>query len=249
MSRPIPPKGSVADWLRQEASQPFVQGRAGDEDDIPLGWLPEVIDTDPRILDAIVVLLAEGDPVVTSRLLTAAASSKATPLFRGAVARAIGKSATTLSRTNAASDQSALGMAVYAIWPPPPLSDDTILALSRISRPEDGWPLSLRTVIVVDFPRVADSVASSFERMSDEEQRYVLLGLLQRAAPSTLNDLFDRIGRDGSQSLRARVSAALKRTLDELDDARRFAAASGVNMSGETGAARWQRYAPLLRNP
>ena len=249
MPQPIPPTGSVVDWLRNEASQQFVQGRAGDEDDLPVAWLLQAIDRDRRIVDAVVELLGEGDPVISARLLALAASSNASAVFKGAVARAIGRSASVLAQTQAATDQSALGMAVYALWPPPPLGDETIDALVRIDRPEDGWPLSLRTVILADFSRVADSVADAFDKMSDKEQRYVLLGLLQRAAPDTVRTLVERIGNDGSPALRSRVATALKATLDDLDEARKFATAAGTPPPGESGADRWKRYAPLLRVP
>lgn len=246
--QPIPTSGPILNWLRNEASQPFVQGREGAEDDLPLGWLPQLASSDQRVPDAVVQLLGERDPVVTSRIVAVAAASDA-PALKGAVARAIGKSASVLASVHAGSEQSALGTAVYAIWPPPPLSDDTIQALTKISRREDGWPLSLRIAIAVDFSRVADSVVSAFEQMTDDDQGYVLLGLLQRAAPNTIVALLQRIGNDGSAALRARVSAALKTTLDKLDEARAFAAKSGVDLPGEPGSARWQKLGPLLRTP
>lgn len=246
--QPIPTSGPVANWLRNEASQPFVQGRDGAEDDIPLGWLAQLAASDKRVPDAVVQLLSEGDPVVTSRIVAVAAASDA-PALKGAVARAIGKSAKVLAGVQGTSEQSALGTAVYAIWPPPPLGDDTIDSLIQISRREDGWPLSLRTVIVVDFTRVADAVVSGFDQMTDDDQRYVLLGLLQRAAPDTMSALLQRIGDDGTPALRARVATALKASLDTIDEARSFAAKSGVNLPGEPGSARWQKLAPLLRTP
>jgi len=94
--QPIPISGPVVNWLRDEASQPFVQGRQGADDDIPLGWLPQLASSDKRVPDAIVQLLGEGDPVVTSRIVAVAAVSDAAPL-KGAVARAIGKSAKVLA--------------------------------------------------------------------------------------------------------------------------------------------------------
>ena len=109
--------------------------------------------------------------------------------------------------------------------------------------------MSLRTAIAVDFARVADAVVSGFDQMTDEDQRYVLLGLLQRAAPDTLKALLQHIGDDGTPALRTRVAAALKATLDKLDEARSFAAKSGVDLPGEAGSARWQKLAPLLRAP
>jgi hypothetical protein len=246
MNTPIPATGSVVDWLRNEARQPFVEGRGDEGDFIALQWLLPMVDRDPRIPAAIVDLLGEGDAVVTARLLQLAAAPDASATLRGAVARAVGKHHQKLAALVLSSDQSALGAAVYAMWPSPPLADDTLDALHDVQRAEDGWPLSLRTGIVADLPRFEDRLVGDFDRMSDREQREVLRGLLARGSEKTIVEVLEKLGRDGGPALVARVAQSTKSTLDDFDDARKFAAQSGTNLPGDDGATRWARYAPKL---
>lgn len=246
MSVSVPPSGPLVDWLRDQARQPFIQARGDEGDQIPLQWLVPLVDSDSRIPAAIGELLGEGEPIVTARLLAVAAAAGSSTTFRGLVARAIGKDADVLARTDVGDAQSALGLAVYALWPPVPMADDTLQALQRIQRREDGWPLSLRTGIAIDFPRFASDAVPGFDRMTDREQHDVMRGLLQRADERTVLQLFGEIARDGTDVLKRRVAAATKATLDELDRARRFASSSGAQLPGDPGSARWPRLAAAL---
>ncbi|MGZ3426458.1 MAG: hypothetical protein ACXVCV_07410 [Polyangia bacterium] len=245
MQSPIPASGPVVDWLRNEARQPFTEARGDVGDFIALQWLLPMVDRDPRIPAAIVDLLGEGDELVTTRLLQLAAAPDATATLRAAVARAIAKHHRTLAGLSLG-DQTALGMAVYAMWPSPPLADDTLDALHDVQRPEDGWPLSLRTGIVADLPRFQDRLVGDFARMSDREQREVMRGLLARASEKTILDVLEQLARDGDAALVARVAQATRSTLDDFDEARSFAAKAGTTLPGDDGAKRWPRYAAKL---
>jgi hypothetical protein len=243
---PIPSTGSLVDWLRSEAQRPFQEPRGDEGDQIALQWLQPLVDRDPRIAAAVVELLGEGDRMVTTRLLQLAAAPDATASLRGAVARAIAKHHQTLAAVQCSSDQTALGLAVYAMWPPPPLADDTLAALHDVQKPEDGWPLSVRTGIVTDLPRFSDRLVGDFARMTDREQRNVLLEVFARASEQTLLDMFAQLASEADAALIARVAQATKATLDDLDEARRFAAARGTHLTGDDGATRWARYAAAL---
>ncbi len=246
MPTPIPARGSVVDWLRKEAREPFMEARGDVGDLIALAWLLPMIDHDRRISAAIVDLLGEGDALVTPRLLELAATPDASAKLRAAVARAIAKHHETLASVPISSEKTALGCAIDAMWPAPPLSDDTLDVLHDVQRPEDGWPLSLRTGIVADLPRFADRFVGDFDRMSDGEQREVMRGVLTRATENTILALFERLAREASAPIVARVAHATKSTLDELDEARTFAAKAGTTLPGEDGATRWPRYAARL---
>jgi hypothetical protein len=246
MHSPIPASGSVVDWLRNEARQPFTESRGDVGDFIALQWLLPMVDRDPRISAAIVDLLGEGDQLVTERLLQLAAAPDASATLRAAVGRAIAKHHQTLAGVQTSSDQTALGSAVYAMWPAPPLSDDTLDALHDVQRSEDGWPLSLRTGIVADLPRFEDRLVGDFTRMSDREQREVMRGVLARATEQTILEVMERLARDGDAALVARVAQATRSTLDDFDEARSFAAKAGTQLPGDDGATRWPRYAAKL---
>jgi hypothetical protein len=246
MHTPIPASGSLVDWLRNEARQPFTEARGDAGDFIALQWLLPMVDRDPRIATAVVDLLGEGDALITTRLLQLAAAPDATATLRAAVARAIAKHGRTLAGLQLSDEQTALGQAVYAMWPSPPLSDETLAALHDVQRPEDGWPLSVRTGIVADLPRFQDRLVGDFGRMSDREQREVMRGLLASANEKTILDVLEQLARDGDAALVARVSQATKSTLDDFDEARSFAAKSGTKLPGDDGATRWLRYAAKL---
>lgn len=246
MPAPAPASGSVVDWLRHEARQPFVEPRGDAGDAIALQWLLPMVDRDPRMAAAVVDLLGESDELITSRLLQLAAAGDAPASLRAALARAIGEHHRTLAALSLSSEQSALGMAVHAMWPPPPLAADALAALHDVQRAEDGWPLSVRTGIVADLRRFEDRLVGDFDRMSDRDQREVMRGLLAHASERTILDMLAVVARGADAALIARLAQSTRSTLDDFDEARRFAAKSGTQLPGDDGTKRWPRYAAAL---
>ena len=86
---------------------------------MPLQWLPELAEGDSRVAFAVEHLLAEGDPVVTDRLLHVATNAA----LRRAVAAALPRAAATLAsifkRELEAKDDSRQKLAAIGIALPP----------------------------------------------------------------------------------------------------------------------------------
>jgi hypothetical protein len=243
MQNPPPATGPLIDWLRDEAGAPFEAPRGDVGEQVALQWLPELAETDSRVVFAVEHLLAEGDRGITDRILHVATNAP----MRRAVAAALPTAAPTLASVPAAGGFTELARAVFALrtLDGVPLSTATLRVLHDIDRSENGWPTSAAIGLANapdDFldllgPAIA---AATMEQMS--EFASVLLGGDESALAKVL-----RAAGKQPDSQRDKLADAIKRELDTRDQSRNKLAAIAIALPpAESGHSRWQRYASLL---
>jgi hypothetical protein len=249
-----PASGPLTDWLREEARQPFEAPRGDQGDQLPLQWLIEFMGQDPslakRVAGAVEELLGESDSRVTERILTIAALPEASPTLRSAVANAIGRHADTLAKSAGVMGEPLLAAALRSLQTnrfTKPLSNETIAALEKIERPEEGWPLSVLIGLFADGDRFVGRLVPTLLQLGDEQMDRFVGGLLACGGEALVRVALERIGREAPKPLRQKVAKAVKAKHDELADAREQLVRMGVKVApADPRKVVWARYAGWL---
>lgn len=244
METPPPRTGSLIDWLRNEAKAPFETPRGDVGDQVALQWLPEFAENDSRVPFAVEHLLGEGDELVVYRLIHVASTSAA---MRRAIAAALPHSAASLAQLHAGGGFTELGRAVRVLGNVAglTLSPAAAQALHDIDRTENGWPTSAAIGLALAPDEFVDLLPSAVMAATDEQIREFALVLIG-ASEAALDKVF-RAAATQPDAVRQKLADAVKGELETKDQSWQKLAAMGFSLPPtESGASRWQRYAPLL---
>lgn len=224
-SHELPDDGDLAPLLRQVATQGFVErGDVGDFS--PLDWVARLYEAYPewrdRVDEAYATLLTAEDPIPTFVL----DQVKKMPVrsFLPRLYRAIeGRCAELAARvdTTRTGGRSLLGSIVNTaammgkiVHPSVTLAHE----LAAIDRPEDGWPSSLRLALPSDVQGLLPRVTTALKQLDDDQLYDFVNGMVADGPPWTVV-VFDEISR-GPTDLRDRVARAVRRSTDEIEQAR-----------------------------
>src|SRR5579859_2696810 len=158
-NREIPATGSLVPLLREQARQSFILPPGEEGDQTPLDWVGRLMATDgsfvPRVREAYLELLLDPDPAV-ARVVLQQLPSFPVPLTRDLfdLIREHGSELAArpdISRTDGQSLLGAVIRVLAALRPSSVPAPDSVAALARIVRPEDGWPEAFFLALVGDL--------------------------------------------------------------------------------------------------
>lgn len=224
-SHELPADGDLVPLLRQVASQGFVErGDVGDFS--PFDWVARLYEAYPewrdRVDDAYATLLTAEDPLpkfVLDQVQKMPVRSFLPRLYsaiEGRCAELAARVDTTRTdgRSLLGSIVSTAAMMTNAAHPSVALAHE----LAAIGRPEDGWPSSLRLALPSDVRGLLPRVTTLLKQLGDEQLYDFVNGMVADGPPWT-DVVFEEIGR-GPTNVRDRVARAVRRSTDEMEEAR-----------------------------
>ena len=224
-SHELPDDGDLVPLLRKVATQGFVErGDVGDFS--PFDWVARLYEAHPewrdRVDDAYATLLTAEDPL--PKFVLDQVQKMPVRSFLPRLYKAIeGRCAKLAARvdTTRTDGRSLLGSIVNtaaimnkSVHPSVALAHE----LAAIDRPEDGWPSTLRLALPGDVRGLLPRVTSALKQFDDEQLYDFVNGMVADGPPWT-DAVFDAIGR-GPTDVRDRVAKAVRRSTDEIEQAR-----------------------------
>jgi hypothetical protein len=258
-SHDLPDDGDLVPLLRQVAKQGFDErGDVGDFS--PFDWVARLYEAHPewrdRVDDAYATLLTADDPLpkfVLDQVKKMPVRSFLPRLYKAieghtAQLAARADSTRTDGRSLLGSIVNTAAMMSRAASPSRALAHE----LAAITRPEDGWPSSLRLALPGDVQGLLPRVTSTLKQL-DEAQLYDFVNGMVADGPPWTDVVFEAIGR-GPKDVRDRVAHAVRRSTDEIEQARSAMSMmdfDGPEVQAYVNAARdkpnpWPEYAARL---
>jgi hypothetical protein len=224
-SHELPDDGNLVPLLKKASTQGF--NERGDIGDFsPFDWVGRLYEAYPdwrdRVDDAYVTLLTAEDPLpkLVLEQVTKLPVRSFLPRLYGFLEGRCAELATRTDTTRT-DGRSLLGSIVHAagtmgkvVTPSVTLAHE----LSTFDRPEHGWPLTLRLALPGDVDGLFPKVIDALQRL-DEAGLYDLVNGMVADGPPWTDVIFEKIGR-GPTELRDRVVRAVRRSTDEMEQAR-----------------------------
>ncbi len=221
----LPDDGDLVPLLRSPATWGFVErGDAGDRSSFD--WVGRLYEAHPewrdRVDTAFATLLTAADPLprfVLDQVQKMPVRSFLPRLY-GAIAGRCAELAARVDTTRTGG-RSLLGSIVETaglmgkcVHPSASLSHE----LAAFERIEDGWPVTLRLALPGDVPGLLPRVTAVLQRLADEQLYDFVNGMVADGPPWT-DVVFEEIAR-GPTDVRDRVARAVRRSTDEIEEAR-----------------------------
>ncbi len=245
-----PSTGSLTDWLRDEARQPFSASRDDRQDQVALQWLLTEVqqNADPRLLAAVEELLAEGDPVVSTRLLEIAIVAPAA--YRSAVARALAANPSAFAAPSESMRRTLRGQAIGSLVggnfaePLPRALADVLYAATTEA---DGWPTSVMIGLLVAPARFFAPLVQTAQKADTTQLAEITRSLVNAQEPRVVELALGEIGTGADLATRQRVLTALEQALIEREEAAAFLASRGLSQKPGPTKADLAHFRSLLQ--
>lgn len=229
----VPDHGDLAPFIREQILGRSIASMSDTGDFSTLEWVERLARQSEamakRVADGYATLLEDDDPVVVSRIIDD--GHRLPTDFASPLMRRIEEHSEALAQARDPSrfdGTTLLGTAIEALdrMGKRPYSQSLVRILGKISRPEDGWPTSLRMALSFDpYPHLPQLV--SVVGKLDDEALAAFAGAMVAGGPPLTTIAFDAIGR-GPLDVRQRFGAAVRAFVRQTEEAGRVLFQSGA---------------------